>query len=97
MSTAGFEVWEGKESVKVETIEAVKGAKSGDDDDEDDEDDEPEEVRKVEVTKSQLLSALQVELDGSASEVLFEIQVLEGGKVSLKLWQEGKEGKTVSL
>jgi hypothetical protein len=94
-----FEVWEGKDEVKVDVIEKEKVEKSAEDSEDEysDEDDEPEEVRTPITKKTTLLAGLELALtDKSATSVLFEVLIQKDGKVNLRLWQSGKESEAAS-
>ncbi|KAJ9115280.1 hypothetical protein QFC20_001147 [Naganishia adeliensis] len=94
-----FEVWEGKDEVKVDVIEKEKVEKSAEDSEDEysDEDDEPEEVRTPITKKTTLLAGLELALtDKSASSVLFEVLIQKDGKVNLRLWQSGKESEAAA-
>lgn len=89
-----FEVWEGKDDVKVDIIEKEKVEKSAEDSEDEysDEEEEPEEVRTPITKKTTLLAGLELTMtDKSASSVLFEVLIQKDGKVNLRLWQSGKE------
>jgi heat shock protein 1/8 len=83
-----LEVWEGKDEVKVEKVE--KGPKDEDDEDEDDEEEEDEEVKTPVTVRSKVLGGVQVKVSGG-KEVVLEIVVQKGGKLSVSAWEEGKE------
>jgi heat shock protein 1/8 len=94
-----FEVWEGKDDVKVELIEKEKEEKSADDEEDEysDEEEEPEEVRTPITKKTTLLAGLELALtDKSAKSVLFEVLVQKDAKVTLRLWQSGKESEATT-
>lgn len=89
-----FEVWEGKDDVKVEIVEREKEEKSADDEEDEfsDEEEEPEEIRTAITKKTTLLAGLELALtDKAATSVLFEVVVQKDAKVTLRLWQSGKE------
>ncbi|KAJ9095609.1 hypothetical protein QFC21_005480 [Naganishia friedmannii] len=89
-----FEVWEGKDEVKVDVLDKAEKTADDEDDEYSDEEDEPEEVRTPITKKTTLLAGLELALtDKSAKSVLFEVMVQKGGKVDLRLWQSGKESE----
>lgn len=94
-----FEVWEGKDDVKVEIVEKEKEEKSADDEEDEysDEEEEPEEIRTPITKKTTLLAGLELALtDKSATSVLFEVLVHKDAKVTLRLWQSGKESEATT-
>ncbi len=95
-SRVGLEVWEGKDEIKVEKVEKVANGDVEDDEDESDVEEEDEEVRTAITMKVKVLAG--IELDGisaGAKSVVLEIIIDVAGKVSLRLWENGKEEKAV--
>jgi heat shock protein 1/8 len=89
-----FEVWEGKDDVKVDVLEKAEKTADDEEDEYSDEEDEPEEVRTPITKKTSLLAGLELALtDKAAKSVLFEVIVQKDGKVDLRLWQSGKESE----
>ncbi|KAJ9124914.1 hypothetical protein QFC24_002843 [Naganishia onofrii] len=89
-----FEVWEGKDDVKVDVLEKAEKTADDEEDEYSDEEDEPEEVRTPITKKTTLLAGLELALtDKAAKSVLFEVIVQKDGKVDLRLWQSGKESE----
>ncbi|KAL7415558.1 Hsp70 protein-domain-containing protein [Mrakia frigida] len=81
----GVEVWEGKETIEVETIAAPP---RDEDDSDDGEDDEPEEVSNVVLKATTYLTSIKVPVKATkAANVVLEIIVTEEG-VEVKGWEE---------
>lgn len=81
----GVEVWEGKETIEVETIAAPP---RDEDDSDDGEDDEPEEVSNVVLKATTYLTSIKVPVKATkGANVVLEIIVTEEG-VEVKGWEE---------
>lgn len=86
-----LEVWEGKDSVKVEKVESAPREKSEDDDEEDDDEEEEDEETKTPITtKTNVLGAVEVSVK-SGGNVVLEVIVQRNGGVSVRAWEEGNE------
>ena len=80
----GVEVWEGKETIEVETIAAPP---RDEDDSDDGEDDEPEEVSNVVLKATTYLTSIKVPVKATkGGNVVVEIIVTEEG-VEVKAWE----------
>ena len=89
----GFELWEGKDEVKVEKIERPPIEKEeGDEEDEFDDEDEDEEKTTPVTRKVKALGGLQVELKNGGNVVL-EVIVQRGGGIEARAWEEGRESE----
>ncbi|KAH8091341.1 actin-like ATPase domain-containing protein [Cristinia sonorae] len=105
----GFEVWEAKEGIKVETVKAgpppLENA-DGEVDEDEEEEEEEEEVKERTVEKESFLAALSLVAKEGRKEkgrwkTTVEVQFLLGEDKSLSVtaWEIGKSGKgeTVTL
>jgi molecular chaperone DnaK (HSP70) len=99
-SRVGLEIWEGKDEIKVEKVEKIANGDANDEDDEDAEDESDEEEEEVRTAITKKINVLAgIELDGisaGAKSVILEIIIDVSRKVSLRLWESGKEEKAVT-
>ena len=90
----GFEVWEVKESIKVELIKAPPPEDEGEDEDEEEEPEETEEKEKVIEKDGAALTSIVVPVKNGKKEggrwktkVGVQFVVDEGGKVDITTWE----------
>ncbi|ORX33520.1 putative heat shock protein HSP60 [Kockovaella imperatae] len=94
-SQVGFELWEGKDEVKVEKVEKAPVEKDEDDED-DDYEEEDEEAKTAITVKTKALGGLQVDLKNGGN-VILEIIVQRGGDIEARAWEEGRESEADKL
>ncbi|WVQ83959.1 hypothetical protein IAT38_006104 [Cryptococcus sp. DSM 104549] len=92
-----FELWEGKDEVKVEKVERAPVEKvEGESDEEDDEEEEDEEIKTPVTVKTKALGGVEVDVKADGNVVL-EVIVQKGGALSVRAWEEGKEAEAVKF
>ncbi|CDZ97976.1 Molecular chaperones HSP70/HSC70, HSP70 superfamily [Phaffia rhodozyma] len=87
VNQVGVEVWEGAESIKIDTI----APPPRDEDDSDSEEEEPEEVASVVRSPKTFLAAVKVGVKASKdAKVLVEV-IVHDGSLEVNAWEEGAD------